>query len=179
MDPTTMQDDSDRTAHDDVTPGVEPGKTAEQSGDSASEQMESASKQTGAVAPAQAPRTDGGEDVDEDLWSLFDELPWIDEPTDMERYAAKLKYPSDIVPDEGPVPDPHHGHRVTCTIRVPEWVVASLAHRFREMDEPPVVDRVHDFALEYVAMHTEFVADETDEPLADVVKRRVRGDAEE
>lgn len=59
----------------------------------------------------------------------FDAIPTIDAPTEEERELARERYPPEAVPDDGPVPDPHHQVGVPVDIVVPDWAVAAARWR--------------------------------------------------
>lgn len=111
---------------------------------------------------------DGGEGG-EPLRESFADVPKIENPTDDERLGARLKYPPEVVPDEGPIPDPYYTQRVDHTIDVPLWVVESVAHRLRQQDEPLTTDKVDDIAFEYAQPWTTFTVLDGERTLAEAM----------
>jgi hypothetical protein len=61
------------------------------------------------------------------LREAFAAVPVV-EPTDAERRLLHYRYPSAVVPDDGPVPDPTHTQRVPYLAVLEPWVLAAAAY---------------------------------------------------
>lgn len=86
----------------------------------------------------------------------FEDVPRIDDPDAVQRHAANNRYPDEVVPDDGPVPDPHHAYRATPTIEVPDWVVFAVQEMLQSYDNPDE-DTVQDLLFEVVQDYPDYV----------------------
>jgi len=102
--------------------------------------------------------TDGGRRSldDIDIPAGFEDVPHTQNPTDQERAHARLQYPADAVPAEGPVPDPHHALTPTVNVELPDWVTASILNRLDRTEDLTEAD-VHDAAFEYVQLDPVYI----------------------
>lgn len=64
----------------------------------------------------------------------FDQVPVIDEPTDLQRELALRRFPPAVVPGVGPIADPNHQHVDVVDVPVPKWVLASVAWQLEQRD---------------------------------------------
>lgn len=109
----------------------------------------------------------------------FDAMPVLEDPTARERRNAAMILPPWAVPDEGPIPDPHHTHVGEEDIVVPRWALEAASWRLSHAD-PEDVDRakVEGILVEYAAVRERFVTpdgrdavdellDEFGEPMTD------------
>lgn len=94
------------------------------------------------------------------LREAFADVPRIENPTDEERQGARYTFPPEVVPDEGPIPDPHHQIRKPVTFDLPLWVLESMAYRFRQADEPPTRFDVESMAFDYAQPRSRFTVGE-------------------
>lgn len=56
----------------------------------------------------------------------FADVPRLEEPTPTEREIASVWFPPSVVPESGPIPDPHHMSEFTGTIELPPWVLYAV-----------------------------------------------------
>jgi len=66
----------------------------------------------------------------------FEDVPRIENPDKFERHSANKSYPEEVVPQDGPVPDPYHYYETEVTVEVPDWVVYALESSLETYDDP-------------------------------------------
>jgi hypothetical protein len=97
-----------------------------------------------------------------DLEAVFEDVPRIENPTEVHRFGAERKYPPAVVPDGGPIPDPHHDYRPNVTVAVPDWVVAALAWQLSEREDA-TEDDLRDLVFECVQISPTYVTEQSDD----------------
>lgn len=102
--------------------------------------------------------TDGGRPSldDIDIPAAFEDVPHIENPNERQRAHSRLQYPTEAVPDEGPVPDPHHALTPSVTVEIPDWVTASILSRLDLTEDLTEAD-VHDIGFEYVQVSPVYI----------------------
>lgn len=88
-------------------------------------------------------------------------IPTIEHPTREDRDRARLLYPDEWVPDEGPIPDPGFSMQLETEVIVPEWVLDvvgdRLEYRQANSDAPTDPSDATAFIVEYVQVYEHFV----------------------
>lgn len=98
---------------------------------------------------------------EERIREAFEDVPRIEDPDEVDQYAATRNFPSEVVSVDGPVPDPRHNYKTSVTVEVPDWVVYSVEAQLKHYD---VVDegRAEDVLLETVQIYANHVTEDGD-----------------
>ncbi|OYR94032.1 hypothetical protein DJ71_02295 [Halorubrum sp. E3] len=115
--------------------------------------------------------------VSEGIPEPYSAIPTIDDPTPRKRQIAQGVYPPPAVPDAGAIPDPNHYHTPKRELRLPQWVIDTVAWRLSQLyDESELTpDLVVDFLFEYAYLKEQFRAPDGRDAVG-VVLSRVRND---
>jgi len=95
-------------------------------------------------------------DREERICEAFDDVPRIENPKPINRWAASQQFPAVVVPADGPIPDPHHDYRASMTVEVPDWIVYSVETMLEGYDDLNEGD-VEDMLLDFVQLHPDYV----------------------
>jgi hypothetical protein len=90
----------------------------------------------------------------------FDEVPAVEDPTDAQRRVAAINYPPAARPEDGPIPDVHHMHRVDVTVTVPRWALEAARWRMSHVDRTTADSyrgKAEEILLEYAQAYEQFV----------------------
>lgn len=89
----------------------------------------------------------------------FDAMPTLEDAPKRVRELARVNYPPQAVPDDGPIPDYHHQHTVTREITLPAWALAAAGWRLAEHHDPDDLDRwrVEEILMEYAYIRERYL----------------------
>jgi hypothetical protein len=89
--------------------------------------------------------------------SPFDAIPTLTAPPEEVRETARVVYPTEAVPVEGPIPDPMHSHETPARVTVPEWAMHAARWRLGHADAGTVDRwRVREFLSEYAQAREQY-----------------------
>ena len=106
------------------------------------------------VVPAGAAAKVAGSEVR--IPAPFDQVPVLEEPSEKDRRIASVNYSPDAIPEEGPMPDPHHQAVREVPHVVPEWALEAARWRLDRADDPGG-GKVEMFLMEYAYVRERFV----------------------
>ena len=90
----------------------------------------------------------------------FDKMPVVENPTDAQRRIAAINFPPAARPEDGPIPDVHHKHRVDVTVTVPRWALEADRWRLSHVGETATDSyrgQAEEFLMEYAQAYERFV----------------------